>query len=290
MSDLEVGQAIDGLMTAFKEFKAGHDLRLSALEQHIARQNRRDVLGAAGDGNGDLGRERAALGRFCKLGDDTELKGMEVAVGPEGGYLVLPAVSDVMVRRLWDSSPIRRLARIQTMTSGDSWVEPIDRNESAASWVAETQARPALETPELGLLTVPLDEIYSNQVVTQKLLDLSYVDIGAWLEAKIADKFARSEASAFLSGTGVGQPKGILSYSIVSTADATRPNNELQYIAGGVADALNADSLRACYWGLRGPYRATSSWLMNSSTAAAIDKLKLGDGSYVWTCPGFVEG
>jgi HK97 family phage major capsid protein len=126
-----------------------------------------------------------------------------------------------------------RLARIQNMTTGDAWQEPIDRDESAAEWVGETEARPALDTPALGLLNIPLNEIYTSQVVSQKLLDCSFVDLGAWLESKISDKFSRSEAAAFLSGDGVGKPMGILSYGIVSTADATRPADKLQYVASG---------------------------------------------------------
>ena len=122
-------------------------------------------------GVGDLGRERTAMGKFIRLGDDGEMKSMSVGEDAQGGYLVLPAVSATTTKRLWDSSPIRRLARIQVMTTGDAWVEPIDRGESAAEWVTERAERPALTTPQLGLMTIPLCEIYASQPVTQKLLD-----------------------------------------------------------------------------------------------------------------------
>jgi hypothetical protein len=35
-------------------------------------------------------------------------------------------------------------------------------------------------------------------------------------------------------------------------------------------------------WGLRAPYRQGAKWLMNSNTANAVDKLKDGDGRYLW--------
>ena len=44
---------------------------------------------------------------------------------------------------------------------------------------------------------------------SQRLLDDSAFDIEGWLAGRIADKFARAEAAAFISGDGVDKPKGI---------------------------------------------------------------------------------
>jgi HK97 family phage major capsid protein len=62
---------------------------------------------------------------------------------------------------------MHRLARSVTITSGDVFEEPVDTGESGATWVGENQSRPATDTPPLGLLRVPVDEIYALQPITQ---------------------------------------------------------------------------------------------------------------------------
>jgi predicted phage gp36 major capsid-like protein len=42
---------------------------------------------------------------------------------------------------------MRRLARVETITTGSEWKEPLDTGEPTAIWVGETTARPATATP-----------------------------------------------------------------------------------------------------------------------------------------------
>lgn len=282
MSNAEVSEAVDTLMTSFDSFRAEHTRRLDQLE---ARLNRPGLIGPNST-NGDLAAERKAIGMFCRTGSDIELKqvvGLSTDVDPAGGYVVLPQMSDRMTRRIYDQSPIHRLSRVQTMDTGDAWAEPLDLDESSASWVSEHQARPSLSAPQLGLLTVPLNELYSVQTVTQKLMDLSFVDIGAWVESKLADKFARTEALAYVSGNGVAQPLGFMSLAKSTAGDYTRASSTLQYVPSGDASTITADGLRDLYWTLRAPHRGNATWLMASATANTIDKLKAsGTGEYLW--------
>jgi HK97 family phage major capsid protein len=77
------------------------DLR-TALDKVELKLNRPGLVGIPRNADGDLDRKRAALGRFCKSGDDTglrEIKSMEVGVDPSGGWLVLPTVSNQMTRK-----------------------------------------------------------------------------------------------------------------------------------------------------------------------------------------------
>lgn len=223
-----------------------------------------------------------ALSVFVRAGDDRDLKTMSVGSDPDGGYVVIPARSTSMTKKIFDANPMRRLARVEVITAGDAWEEPVDVDDIGATWVGETQSRPETDTAKLGLLRVPVHETYALQPITQRLLDDSYIDVGAWVEGKISDKFARQEGTAFVSGDGVKKPRGFLTYPTEATADATRPWGTLQYLPSGAADTITADALRDMVWGLRAPYRSGATWLMNSNTASVIDKLKNGDGAYIW--------
>jgi HK97 family phage major capsid protein len=56
---------------------------------------------------------------------------------------------------------------------------------------------------------------------------------------------------------------------------------------GGVG--VVADSLVDVYYALNSAYRARSTWVMNSLTAAAVRKLKDSQGQYVWQ-QGLIAG
>lgn len=244
-----------------------------------------------GAGNNDsktagIDTERRAVAHYLRTGDESRIievrAGLSVGSDPDGGYFVMPALSAGMTKKLFDMTPMRQLARGETITAGDAWEEPIDFDEPDATWVGEKEARSATDTPQVGKLRVPVDEIYALQPVTQRLIDDVGFDLGGWVEGKISDKFVRSEGSAFVVANGVKKPLGFLSSTIVSTADATRAFGQVQYIPGGNANIVMGDGLRALVWAVRAPYRPGSSWLMNSNTAAQLDKLKDGIGNYLW--------
>src|SRR5262249_35843565 len=141
---------------------------------------------------------------------------------PDGGYVVMPVRSQAMVTRLFNESPIRRLSRVMQMESGDAWEEVIDLDEAGSSWVGETGSGPVTATPRVGVLRVPLVEAYANPKVTQKLLDTSYIDVGAWLDNKISDKFARGDGLAFVSGNSPNRPRGFLTLTNTTETDFIR--------------------------------------------------------------------
>lgn len=246
--------------------------------------------GLVGGVTPELVEARKAFNIFARKGIAAEeLKTMSVGSDPDGGYIVLPAQSADWTKKLFDNSPMRRLARPITFGVGDAWEEPTDFGEPDASWAGENTPRTAGNTPQIGKLRIVAEEIFATQPVTQRLLDDSHVDVGAWLEGKIIDKFARKEGTAFISGTGVGQPRGIITYTNVSTSDATRAQGQLQYVptgaAAGFAGANPGDALITLVYALRAPYRQNGNvgWLMNSTTASTVRKFKDGTGNYLWS-------
>jgi HK97 family phage major capsid protein len=301
-SPLETKSAPDGLEELKSAFGTYHgEVKSLAAEQRklaaavdkievaFARLPRDMRPGDRKTGAPDPSAEYKATGFYVKEGDVSEFKTLEATEMTAGGYLVGTNMATTINRKIFDQSPLRRLSRIVTLTTGDVWEEPRDFDDVGAEWAGERQSRPETTNPELGLTAIPLHEIYAHQTVTQKLMDLSFVDIGAWLEGKIADKFARTEGLAYLSGDGVKKPRGVMDYAAdsVTTSDASRAWGKLQHVVSGssatVADANGqSNGLRDLYWSLRAPYRANASWLMSSATANSLDKLKDENGNYIW--------
>lgn len=94
----------------------------------------------------------------------------------------------------------------------------------------------------------------------------------------LAEDFGLKEGLSFLKGTGPLQPEGLLI------------NADISIVATGNASTLGsgpADMLIDTFYSLPAAYRNAGTWLMNSTTLAAIRKLKDGTtGTYLWS-PGF---
>jgi HK97 family phage major capsid protein len=286
------GNAFEGVKGKINGFEARLDDERKEREELEAKINRMNMGGTSQSSNDAAKRssalklEHKALDTFIRSGDDTQMKAMSVGSDADGGYTVLPNFSSGMTQRLFDVSPMRRLARVEQIVTGDSFEEIDDRDEAGATWVSENGSRSATKTPKIGNWKIKADEIYALQPITQRLLDDSSRDLGAWIEGKISDKFARTEGTAFVSGDGVGKPRGFLTYQAVELNDFQRPVEQIQMVKSGNASGFpssNAvDVLKTLMWSLRAPYRAGAVWMMNSNTASVIDKFKDGQGNYIW--------
>lgn len=230
---------------------------------------------------------------FLRRGDRdmTVQAAMSVGSDPDGGYWVPTQMVNDIKRRLFETSPVRQLAAVLSITT-DSVAFPTDTNDATSGgWVGETDARSETGTQQVGEQTIYVREQYAEPRVTQKLLDMATIDVEAWLNGKIADKMSRVENTAFVSGTGVKQPKGFLTYkdTAVTTADTSRAWGKLQYVASGAAGAFpalsngasNPDALIDLVAALKPAYRAGAVFGCNRATEAALRKLKDADGNYM---------
>ncbi len=229
-----------------------------------------------------------AFNAFLRKGIEADLlslerKAMTVGSDPEGGYMVPHELSDRIVLRQRDLTPMRQLASVMEISS-DALEMLSDRNEAEASWVAETAARNETAAPNLAKLRIPVHEISAQPKASQKLLDDAQVNVEEWLAFKVADRFARREADAFINGDGIARPRGLLTYGVSASDDDARAANQIQYVAtgqsGGFAATNPADKLLDLVYKLKAAYLPKASWLMPRSVSSAIRKLKGADGNY----------
>jgi HK97 family phage major capsid protein len=223
---------------------------------------------------------------------DAERKALSVGQDPAGGYLVTPDMSGRMVSKIFESSPIRQIASVQTIST-DSLEGALDLDEAAAGWVGETGSRSETGTPDVGEWKIPAHEQYAAPKVTQKLLDDTAINIEQWLADKVSGKLARSEATAFVTGNGVLKPRGFLDYPTAATADASRAWGTVQHVAtgtsGGWGTAPNgSDKLVDLVHSLKAAYRSGAVFVMNRATVGSIRKLK-ADNQYIWL-PSMIAG
>jgi HK97 family phage major capsid protein len=151
-----------------------------------------------------------------------------------------------------------------------------------AGWASETDPTVETGTPSIDRITIPLHELSALPKASQRLLDDSAFDIEGWLAGRIADKFARSEAAAFLSGDGIDKPTGILTHPAVDNNSWSW--GSLGYVATGTDGGIGSgDAIVDLVYALGARYRANATFVMNSKTAGVIRKLKDADGRFLWS-------
>jgi HK97 family phage major capsid protein len=219
---------------------------------------------------------------------DAERKTLSVGQDSSGGYFVYPDLSGRIIAKVFETSPVRAFAGVQTIGT-DALEGYYDNDEVGFGWTSELGSRPATTTPDVGKWRIDVHEMYAMPEASQNVLDDAILDLESWLDGKIADKFARAENAAFVSGNGTGKPRGFLTY-----ADGTDLTNSVEQFDTGINGAFAAapnggDVLINALYGLKAQYRANATWFMNRATSALTRKLKDSDGAYLWS-PGIAAG
>ena len=312
----ETKQMIDDINRSFKEFKSKNDQRLTELEkgrhdpliagqvdristdiqglsemkgrlERIETRLNRPAFDMAGPDMDPLEKERKqAVTKYLRHGDRAlsaeEFKLLSVDSDPQGGYWVTSEMSEQVVKKVFETSPMRNISAVETI-SGDALEIPEDLDEADAGWTSERGARTETTSPTIGVRRIPAHELYAMPKATQTLLDDARINVEEWLSGKIADKLTRIENAAFINGDGVDKPRGILTYP----AGTVNPG-EIRQVNSGSASALTGDGLRSLFYALNSQFIKNARWAMSRSSIEAISKLKDG-ADYLWQ-PGLQVG
>jgi HK97 family phage major capsid protein len=96
--------------------------------------------------------------------------------------------------------------------------------------------------------------------------------VESWLAGKVADIFARKEATAFVSGDGIGKPRGLLTYA----AGTDIGQEQIEQVVTGSASTFTYDGIVDLQNALKEPYQANAVFLYKRASNAALLKLKDG--------------
>lgn len=312
MSD-EIKSLLEAQNKAFTEFKTSNDERLKAIETKKAVD---PLLTEAIDkANKDISRLTDELKTFAaaarrpaievkghdgRVLEETEVKHLKAAMtyvrtgqgadelkalsgssDPDGGYLLPRDMSGRIVRKVFESSTMRAMCSVQTIST-DALEGQVDDDELDGGWVGEQAARGETATPHLGVWRIPVHEMYFKPRATQRMLDDAAVDLEGWLGGKVADKKARKEAQSFVAGNGVDKPRGAFTYTPVLTGSGSRANKTVRTVkTGNNNDLTDADALVKMTTALKAPYRAMGVF---GFSREGLEKVRLikQDGKYLW--------
>jgi len=293
-SAMEVKTALAEFMSDYKDIYGDIKIKLQQQEDRLTMLDRthqtssRPALAAAADLEAP---HQKAFSAYLRSGDDDALRGLELegkamstAVAGDGGYLVDAETANSIQSVLQSTASIRAIANV-VHVEATSYDVLIDHSDVGSGWATEAGPSTETGTPTIERITIPLHELSALPKASQRLLDDSAFEIESWLAARIAEKFSRAEAAAFIAGDGVDKPTGFLTHTSVDNAVWAWGN--LGYIptgaAGDFAVSSPVDAVVDLIYALDAEYRANASFVMNSKTAGAVRKMKDADGRFLWS-------
>lgn len=206
--------------------------------------------------------------------DEQKLLAMDV--GENGGYFMPVRMSNSIIEALVDISPIRQFSNV-VQVDGDVFQQAKEAGSTSTGWLAERGTTATTTNNTFTLESIPLHIIYAEPYATQKSLDMASFNFESWLSGKVSQAIAKTEGTAFVSGSGVGTPEGILTHASVEA------------INSGNATALTADGIMNLVADLPGQYENGARFFMRKATAGAIWIMKDGAGRYLWQ-PSYQAG
>ena len=193
----------------------------------------------------------------------------------DGGFLIPPDFESGIIMNAYDLAELRPVCQV-----GSTGRDVVILGALSKPTVAWGRANIAVTQQDLssGGERMTIHPIRALTLIANDTLDDADSDIVGEMNAAFGRAIAEAEDIAFAVGAGDDSPKGVGSDSRV----------QANYTASGVSDALSDatnngfDAMTDCFYSLKKTYRARGTWAMNSTTEAAVRKLKNGAGDYLW--------
>lgn len=193
-----------------------------------------------------------------------------------GGYLVPTDFQKELALHAVQAGTFRRTrARVIVTSTGEALQVPKTTAHGAASWVSEgTQSSASDET--FGQVTLNAYTARRLEKVSVELVEDEAVGLIPYLGKAIGQAIGLLENDAYLNGTGSGggEPTGLLSGSLVSAGKTG---------ASGQTTSVVADDIFDLFYSVGPQYRTNAEWMMADSSVKVIRKLKDSTNNYIWS-------
>lgn len=256
-----------------KKWSAAHEAFIKAMKAH-------------GDMN-VLSLEEKAL--ICKDYMPAERKALYAADATTGGYFASTDFMDELIAYRLLISPMRKICRIQ-QTSGEKVMMPSLQNDTTAYWATEQASFADSQDTTVGMITIPVHELRGLLKVSQQNLEDSLFNLEDFIKQRLVLQFAKTEGTAFITGTGNGKPRGLFSYPLAATTSfaggSAGKNNNIQQIpyvlSGANVGKISADDVLNVKMDLKSDYDPNSTYVFTRGTLNSIRLMKDGMGRPLW--------
>lgn len=234
-----------------------------------------------------------ALKKWVKSGfkmeslNEVEQKAMSSQSNPDGGYSIQPFMGGTE-NIIFDTSPMRALASVASIGTNE-YIGKYDDERSGSRWAGEGDSVATTSTPQIGEFSIKIKKLEAYPETTEELMEDSNFNIASWLQQHVSEDFGLKEATAFVTGAGVVDPRGIMTYTQKTSNADVYTRGQVGTLETAAAGAITTDELVSLRALLKGAYRGNAYFGYNRATEAVIRKLKDGQGNYIWQ-PNYQAG
>jgi len=211
-----------------------------------------------------------------------ELKELRTDIQEFGGYLVGTQYGSILESNRSELGSIAQDCNVVTLSAGVNSIEyPLDDDDIIQPTnVREGGGTSTTATEKISNVELKVNDLMRKVTLTTSILDDGITNVEQWIARKVARGFALKEEAQILSGTGVNQAKGILTYTAdASTSYGAYTRDRIQHITSGAGDDIDSDTgLDSLIELLKASYSSNAKMYMHSTTAFRLLKLKDSDG------------
>lgn len=190
-----------------------------------------------------------------------------------GANTVPTSFYDQLVQHMIETSAVLQAGvTILNTASGETMQVPKTTAHSTAAIVTEASAI-GVSDPAFGQASLGAFKYGVMVQLSRELVDDTGVDLQGYLAMETGRALGNSFGAHLITGTGTGQPRGILTDSTLGVTTGT-----------GVVGVPSADNMLDLYYSVIGPYRNSPSaaYLVKDTTVASLRKVKDTTGQYLW--------
>lgn len=280
---------VEKMSKALPEMQAKIDGAIKAAEEaQLAARRRNETENGQEKMTEDQRKRKEAMKAYLRSGDKglspDQIHAMSSYSDPAGGYLITPELDKEITKLIYDTSPVRQVARVVRIST-DQYEKPQRTGRAGAGWRNREATNGETSAPTYNKIQIRVHDLEARPLVPVNLISDSFVDVEGEVRDAVALEFSLAENLAFVKGDGDGQPRGFLDY----TAGTNPALGQIQQVNSGNASALTADGIHDLVTSLKSGYRARAVFGANRSTIGSIMKMKDGQNNYLWQ-PSFQAG
>jgi HK97 family phage major capsid protein len=206
-----------------------------------------------------------------------EGKALVEGTGSQGGYLVQTQIERQIIDVRELDNVLRPLCSTLNVTTTSIELDQITLG-TTAGWVAELATKPESTSLTLATVTANVFTAAGLATISNQLLADSNPAVDALVTRDLAKRLVALEETAFLAGTGTGQPLGILNTPGLQTKTMAVPGSGT--VVSGPAGILDTtlDAIAA----VQSLYGTPTGILMHPRTWTAILKDRNANGVYTY--------
>ena len=194
---------------------------------------------------------------------------LQEGIDPQGGYLVPDEYDKRLIDILTDENVMRTLGTNIT-TSGEHKIN-IAATKPAAAWIEEGGTL-TFGDATFDQIILDAHKLHVAIKVTEELLYDNAFNLENYILTQFGKALSNAEEDAFINGTGIGQPLGILAETGGAQVGVTSASST----------KVTADEIINLVYSLKRPYRKNAVFLANDVCVAELRKLKDNNGQYLW--------